>query len=92
MRMKKNKNIDHKQLNTNQLSNGEIFCGSVVIDDNNHSSNSNNTSSKQYIPLINDEMNNLLKQSILYVDVIEFDTQSIIPGNLKIVHDRLIKR
>ena len=41
--------------------------------------------------MINDEMNNLLKQSKLYVDVIELDTKSIMTDNLKIVHDRLKK-
>ena len=39
--------------------------------------------------MINDVMNNLLKQSKLYVDVIELDTQSTLTDNLKIVHDRL---
>ena len=41
--------------------------------------------------MINGEMKNLLKQSKLYVDVIELDTQSTITDNLKIVHDRLKK-
>ena len=49
MRLKKNKNIEHKQLNKNQQSNGEIICGSVIIDDSNNRSNNNNTSMKQYI-------------------------------------------
>ena len=54
----------------NQPSSGEIICGSVIIDDNSNSSN-NNTIIKQSISMINDEMNNLLKQSKLYVAVIE---------------------
>ena len=87
----KQNNIEHNQLEKNQLSSGEIICGSVIIDDNNNSSNNSNTSIKQYISMINDEMNNLLKQSKLYVDVIELDTQSTITDNLKIVHDRLKK-
>ena len=37
MRLKKNKNIEHKQLNKNQQSNGELICGSVIIDDSNSS-------------------------------------------------------
>ena len=41
--------------------------GSVNIDD---SSSNNNTGIKQYISMINEEMNNLLKQSKLNVDVI----------------------
>ena len=36
-------------------------------------------------------MNNLLKQSKLYVDVIEIESISTITDNLKIVHDRLKK-
>ena len=47
-----------------------MICGSVKIDD---SSSNNNTSIKQYISMINDEMNNLLKQSKLNIDVIELD-------------------
>ena len=38
--------------------------------------------------MINDEMNTLLKQSKLYVDVIEVDAKSTITDNLNIVHDR----
>ena len=41
--------------------------------------------------MINDEMNNWLKQSKLYVDVIELDTQSTMTDNLERVHDRLKK-
>ena len=39
--------------------------------------------------MVHDDMNNLLKQSELYVGVIEIDTQKAITDNLKIVHDRL---
>ena len=39
--------------------------------------------------MINDEMNNLLKQSKLYVDVIELDSKDTITDNFKVVHDRL---
>ena len=45
-----------------------MICGGVKIDD---CSSNNNTSMKQYISMINNEMNNLLKQSKLHVDVIE---------------------
>ena len=78
-------------LTKNQLSNGEINCGSVIIDDNNSSSNSNNTSIEQYISMIHDEMDNSLKQSKFYVGVIELDTQSTTTANLTTVHDRLKK-
>ena len=68
--------------------NSEMICGSIVNDNTKNSNN--NTSSKQYISMINDETNNLLKQW-KYVDVIELDTQSTVTDNLKIVHDRLKK-
>ena len=32
MKKKKNKKIEHKQFNKNQISNGEPVCGSVIID------------------------------------------------------------
>jgi len=51
-----------------------MICGSVKIDD---SSSNKNTSIKQYISMINDEMNNLLKQSKLYDDVIELDSKTL---------------
>ena len=91
--MKKNRNIETQKIQNisnfkkKQLSGGEIIFGSVIIDDNNNSSN-NTTSIKQYISMINDEMNNLLKQSKLYLDVIELDTQSAITDNLKVIHER----
>ena len=70
--MNKKQNISH--FKKKQLSSGELVCGSVIIDDNNDSSN-NNTSIKQYISMINDEMDNRLKQSKLYADVIELHTK-----------------
>ena len=39
--------------------------------------------------MINDEMNNLLKQTKLNVHVIELDSKNTITDNSKIVHDRL---
>ena len=63
-----------------------MICGSVGIDD---SSSNNNTSIKQYVSMINDEMNSPLKQSKLNVDVIELDSKNTITDNLKTVHDRL---
>ena len=41
--------------------------------------------------MVNDEMNNILKQSKLQVDVIELYTKHTITYNLKIVHDILQK-
>ena len=67
------------------------FVEGLFFDDNNSSINNNNTSIKQNTSVINHEMNNLLKQSKLYVDVIELDAQSIITYNSKTVHDRLKK-
>ena len=63
-----------------------MICGSVKIDDR---SSNNDTSIKQYISMINYEMNNLLKQSKLYDDVIELDSKTLLTDNLKIVHYRL---
>ena len=64
-----------------------MICGSVKID----ASSSNNTSTRQYISFIKVEIDNLLKQSKLYVNVITLDAKSTITDNLKIVHDRLKK-
>ena len=50
-----------------------MICGSVNID----ASRSNNTSTRQYISLINVEIDNLLKQSKLDVDVIELDSKAL---------------
>ena len=50
-----------------------MVCVSVKIDD----ISSNNTSSKQYISMLNDEMNNLLTQTKLNVDVIELDSKTL---------------
>ena len=66
-----NENIEQQPSKSNQLSCGEI-CGSVRIDD---SSINKNTRIKQYISMLNDEMNNLLKQTKLNVDVIEVDSK-----------------
>ena len=74
MMMEEIKNIKQNPLKSNQLSSGEMICGSVKIDD---SSNNNNASVKQYISMIHDEMNNLFKQSTLNVDVIELDTKTL---------------
>ena len=52
-------NIKQQPIKSNQLFCDEMICGSVKIDD---SSSNNNTSIEQYISMINDEMNNLLKQ------------------------------
>ena len=51
-----------------------MIYGSVNIDD---SSSDNSTGIKQYISMINEGMNNLLKQSELNVDVTELDSQTI---------------
>jgi len=85
----KSKYREHQQLKKKQLSNCEMICGSIIIYDNN--SSNKDTSIKQYISMINDEMNNLLNQSKLYVDAIQLDTQSTITDNVRIVHDRLKK-
>ena len=61
-------------MKSNQLSCGEMIYGSVKIDDRN---SNNNTSIKQSISMINDEMNNLLKQTKVNVDVIELDTKKL---------------
>jgi len=65
-----------------------MICGSVKIDDR---SSNNDTSIKQYISMINYEMNNLLKQSKLYDDVIELDSKNNITEKLNVVQDRLKK-
>ena len=39
--------------------------------------------------MLNDEMNNLLKQTKTNIDVIEVDTQSTITDNLKVLYGRL---
>ena len=52
-----------------------MICGSVKIDDCN---SNNNTSIKQHISMINNEMNNLLKQSKLNVDVIELESKTLL--------------
>jgi len=49
---KKITNIEQEPLKSNQLSSGELICGSVTIDD---SSSNNNTSIKQYISVVNNE-------------------------------------
>ena len=41
--------------------------------------------------MINDEMNNLWKQSKLHVDAIELDSKNTVTYNLKLCHDRLKK-
>jgi len=74
MRMKKSKSIKQQQLKNKRLSCGEVICGSVTNDDSN-SSSSNNTSIKQYISMISDEVNILLKQTTRNVDVIELETK-----------------
>ena len=51
-----------------------MICGSVKIDDSN---SNNNTSVKQYSSMINDEMNDLLKQSKFNVDVIGLDSKAL---------------
>ena len=58
MMMKKMKSYRTKSFESYQFSSGEMICGSVKIDD---SSSYNNTSIKQYISMINDEMNDMLK-------------------------------
>ena len=61
---KSEQNDDEEQpLKSNQLS-----CSVKIYD----SSSNNNTSIKQYISMINDEMNSLLKQTKLNVDVMNF--------------------
>ena len=66
--------IEQKPFKSNQFSSGEMICGSVKIDD---SSSNKSTSIKQYISMINADMNNLLKQSKLNVDVIELDSKTL---------------
>jgi len=51
-----------------------MICGSVRIAD---SSSNNNTNIKQCFSTINDEMNNLLKQTKTNLDVIGLDTKAL---------------
>ena len=74
--MKESRNISNISNLKSQLSCGEIICGRVTIDASNSSSN-NNTNIKQYISMINDEMNNLLKQTKTNVDAIELDSKTL---------------
>ena len=67
-----------------------MVCGNVIIDDSN---NNNKISIKQYLSMINDGLNTLLKQCQLYTDAGEIDSTDTITDNMKIVHqkiDRLI--
>jgi len=73
---------------SNQLSNGEMLCGSVIIDD---SSNNNKISIKQYVSMINNGMNTLLNQSKLYTDATEIDSSDTITDNLKIIYEKVNK-
>ena len=54
-----------------------MICGSVSIDDNNNGSNNKDTNIKHFNSIINDEVNNLLKQSKLYVYIIGLDTKTL---------------
>ena len=63
--------------------------GSVINDDNNSSNNNDNTSIKQYMSMLNYEMNIILKQTKTNIDVIEFDSNSTITDNLKVIHEKL---
>ena len=72
----------------NKFSNGEMMCGSVIIDD---SSNNNKISIKQYISMINEGMNTLLNQSKLYTDATEIDSSDTITDNLKIIYEKVDK-
>ena len=54
MVMKEIRNLKQQPLKSNQLSCGEMICGSVKVDDS--SINNNNASMQQYISMINDEM------------------------------------
>jgi hypothetical protein len=80
--MKIIKSIEQQPAKSNQFSCGEMICGSVKIDD---ISSNNNTSIKQYISMINDEMNNPLKQTKLNVDVIELDSRNATTDNINII-------
>ena len=83
-----NDTIEKQPTQSNQLSNGEMMCGSVIIDD---SSNNNKISIKQYISMINNRMNTLLNQSKLYTDATEIDSSDTITDNLKIVYEKVDK-
>ena len=86
MMMKKMKNIEQQLIQSNQLSCGDMICGSVRIDD---SRSNTNTRIKQYISMINDEMNNMLQRTKLNGDVIELDSKNTITDDLKVIYDRL---
>ena len=83
-----NDTIEQQPTISNQFSNGEMMCGSVIIDD---SSNTNQVSIKQYISLINNGMNTLLNQSKLYTDATEIDSSDTITDNLKIIYEKVDK-
>ena len=76
--------IEQQPTISNQFSNGEMMCGSVIID-----SSSNNMSIKQYISMINEDINSLLKQSKIHIDATELDSGNTITDNLIIVHEKL---
>ena len=57
-----------------------MICGSVKIDDSN---SNDNISMKKYISMMNNEMNNPLKQAKLNVDVIEIDSKDTTTEELK---------
>ena len=78
----------HKPDPSIQISNGEMLCGNVIIDDSN---NNNKISIKQYLSMINDGLNTLLKQCQLYTDAGEIDSTDTITDNLKIVYQTIDK-
>ena len=78
--------IEQQPTISNQFSNGEMMCGSVIID-----SSSNNMSIKQYISMINEDINSLLKQSKIHIDATELDSGNTITDNLIIVHEKVKK-
>ena len=79
--------IEQQPTISDQFSNGEMMCGSVIIDD----SSSNNMSIKQYISMINEDINSLLKQSQIHIDATELDSGNTITDNLIIVHEKVKK-
>ena len=83
-----NDTIEKQPTISNQFSNGEMMCGSVIIED---SSNTNKVSIKQYISLINNVMNTLLNQSKLYTDATEIDSSDTITDNLTIIYEKVDK-
>jgi len=83
-----NDTIEKQPIQSNQLFNGEMLCGSVIIDD---SSNNNKISIKQFISMINNGMNTLLNQSKLYTDATEIDSSDTITDNLKIIYEKVNK-